>query len=180
MLGRSATPLPDVFVLEPDYFEDHRGFFYESWNQAELESVTGPFVQDNHSGSKRGVLRGLHFQLPPRAQGKLVRVIAGAVFDVAVDIRRSSETHGHWFGIELTAVNRKQLWLPPGFAHGFLTVSEWAEVLYKTTDYYAPDFDRTVRWDDPDIGIEWPIDGAPILSEKDAAAPLLRHAEVFS
>jgi dTDP-4-dehydrorhamnose 3,5-epimerase len=175
--------LSDVLTLEPRRFEDERGFFLESWNDNTFEELTGvktSFVQDNHSGSKRGVLRGLHYQLPPHAQGKLVRAGVGSVFDVAVDVRRSSPTFGEWFGAELTTENGKQLWVPPGFAHGFLALSEWAELLYKTTDYYAPECDRSIRWDDPDIGIEWPIDGTPILSDKDAAAPLLKNAEVFS
>ena len=138
------------------------------------------FVQDNHSGSNGRVLRGLHYQVPPQPQGKLVRVVSGAVFDVAVDIRRSSSTFGQWFGAELTVENRRQLWIPPGFAHGFLATSDWAELLYKTTDFYSPELDRSIRWDDPDIGIDWPIEGQPILSDKDATAPLLRDAEVFS
>lgn len=164
-------------------YEDDRGFFFESWNEAAFKEQTGPesrFVQDNHSGSKQGVLRGLHYQLQPHPQGKLVRAVVGSVFDVAVDVRRSSATFGEWVGVELNAENHKQLWVPPGFAHGFLALSEWAELLYKTTDYYAPECDRSIRWDDPDIGIEWPFDGTPILSDKDAAAPLLRNAEVFA
>jgi dTDP-4-dehydrorhamnose 3,5-epimerase len=177
------TSLGGCLLIEPDTFEDDRGFFLESWNLAAFEDLTGfdtAFVQDNHSGSKGGVLRGLHYQLPPHPQGKLVRVVVGAVFDVAVDLRRSSPTFGDWFGTELTAENRTQLWIPPGFAHGFLALSDWAEVLYKTTDYYAPDLDRSIRWDDPDIGIEWPIDGEPVLSDKDAGAPALGDAEVFA
>jgi dTDP-4-dehydrorhamnose 3,5-epimerase len=178
-----TTALSDVLVLEPRRFQDERGFFFESWNDSAFEELTAVktnFVQDNHSGSKLGVLRGLHYQLPPHPQGKLVRAVVGSVFDVAVDVRRSSPTFGEWFGVNLTAENRKQLWVPPGFAHGFLALSDWAELLYKTTDYYAPECDRSIRWDDPDIGIEWPFDGTPILSDKDAAAPLLRNAEVFA
>lgn len=177
------TTLSDVLLIEPSSFDDERGFFFESWNARIFDESTGEkvrFVQDNHSGSKRGVLRGLHYQVPPHPQGKLVRVIVGAVFDVAVDIRRSSLTFGNWFGTELTAETRKQLWVPPGFAHGFLATSDWAELLYKTTDYYSPECDRSIRWDDPDIGIGWPNGVEPILSDKDASAPRLRDAEVFS
>jgi dTDP-4-dehydrorhamnose 3,5-epimerase len=170
-------------LVIPDVFDDDRGFFFPSWNRREFVELTGfgaDFVQDNHSGSKHGVLRGLHYQLPPHPQGKLVRVVVGTVFDVAVDIRLVSPTFGQWFGLELSADNRKQIWIPPGFAHGFVALSDWAEVLYKTTDYYAPDLDRSIRWNDPEIGIEWPIDGKPILSHKDAGAPFLRDAEVFA
>jgi dTDP-4-dehydrorhamnose 3,5-epimerase len=177
------TALSGLLLIEPRSFPDDRGFFVESWNARLFTEATGVeagFVQDNHSGSKGGVLRGLHYQLPPQPQGKLVRVVTGSVFDVAVDIRRSSPTFGRWFGAELTADNRRQLWVPPGFAHGFLATSDWAELLYKTTDYYSPELDRSIRWDDPDIGIDWPIEGQPILSEKDASAPLLRDAQVFS
>ena len=175
------TPLNDLVLLEPEAFQDDRGFFFESWNARNFEQPTAraTFVQDNHSGSRRGVLRGLHYQLPPQPQGKLVRVVIGSVFDVAVDIRRSSETFGQWFGTELTAENRNQLWVPPGFAHGFLAVSDWAELLYKTTDYYARDLDRSIRWDDPDIGIDWPIHSEPVLSARDSAAPHLRDADTF-
>jgi dTDP-4-dehydrorhamnose 3,5-epimerase len=177
------TALSGLLLIEPPSFPDDRGFFFESWNARLFTEATGVeagFVQDNHSGSKGGVLRGLHYQLPPQPQGKLVRVVTGGVFDVAVDIRQSSPTFGRWFGAELTADNRRQLWVPPGFAHGFLVSSDWAELIYKTTDYYSPGLDRSIRWDDPDIGIDWPIDGKPILSDKDATAPLLRDAEVFS
>lgn len=177
------TILPDVLLVEQSTFEDQRGFFLESWNARAFREATGfhgTFVQDNHSASKRGVLRGLHYQLPPHPQGKLVRVVVGAVFDVAVDLRRNSPSFGHWFGAELTADNRKQLWIPAGFAHGFVAQSDWAELLYKITDYYAPELDRSIRWDDPDIGIAWPLDGEPILSDKDACAPYLRDAEVFA
>lgn len=178
------TSLPGVIVLEPDVFDDERGHFFESFNAAEFSRISGldvAFVQDNQSRSRRGVLRGIHYQLPPAAQGKLVRVLAGAAFDVAVDLRRSSPTFGRWASVELSADNRGQLWIPPGFGHGFLTLSDSVEVLYKATAYYAPGYDRAVRWDDPDIGIEWPEDGAPpVLSGKDAAAPFLADAEVFA
>ena len=165
-------------------FEDDRGFFFESFNQMVFEDLVGrpvPFVQDNHSRSAQGVLRGLHYQLPPSAQGKLVRVTRGAVFDVAVDIRRSSPTFGGWVGYELSEDNFRQLWVPEGFAHGFLALTDSAEVQYKTTAYYEPDRERSLLWDDPAIGIEWPLDGnAPIVSTKDAAAPDLSDAEVFN
>lgn len=176
------TRLDGLLVFEPKVFEDARGYFFESWNAASFTSThpeAPPFVQDNQSGSKRAVLRGLHYQLPPHPQGKLVRVVQGAVFDVAVDIRRSSPTFGAWFGLELSSDNRNQLWISPGFAHGFVTLTDWAEVLYKATDYFDPDLDRSIRWDDPDIGVEWPLESAPILSDKDASAPLLKDAEVF-
>jgi len=175
--------LTGIILLEPHSFGDERGLFFESWNARDFDEKTDQsvtFVQDNHSGSKKAVLRGLHYQLPPHPQGKLVRVVVGAIFDVAVDIRRSSPTFCSWFGVELSAANRRQLWIPPGFAHGFLALSDWAEVLYKTTDYYAPELDRSIRWDDPEIGIEWPIEGEPILSDKDAGAPYLGEAEVFA
>ena len=162
--------IPDVILLEPKVFGDDRGFFFESFNQKEFEQATGlspTFVQDNHSKSSKGVLRGLHYQLPPKAQGKLVRVTLGEVFDVVVDIRKASPTFGQWVGEVLSAENKKQLWIPEGFAHGFLTLSETAEVLYKTTDYYAPEFERCIRWDDPDIGIDWLCSEEPILSAKD-------------
>lgn len=169
-----TTPIPGVLVIEPKVFGDARGFFMESFNQRSFEqAVGGPvnFVQDNHSRSARGVLRGLHFQNPPHAQGKLVRVVAGAVFDVAVDIRPGSASFGQWFGLELSAENHRQLWIPPGLAHGFLVLSETADFLYKTTDYYAPQAEGAVRWDDPDLAIAWPDTGvAPQLSGKDAAA----------
>jgi dTDP-4-dehydrorhamnose 3,5-epimerase len=155
----------------------------ESWNRdgfAAATGVTSDFVQDNHSRSARGVLRGLHYRLPPHAQGKLLRACSGAVFDVVVDIRRSSPTFRRWVGAELTAENKLQLWAPPGFAHGFLVLSETADVLYKTTAYYAPDCDRAMRWDDPEIGIEWPLGGQePILSDRDRAAPPISHADLF-
>jgi len=173
------TPL----LLETKVFRDDRGFFSESFNQKEFEREIGQrvsFVQDNQSRSTRGVLRGLHYQLHPAAQGKLVRVVRGAVFDVAVDIRRSSPGFGSWVGYELTEDDFRQLWIPPGFAHGFLALSDLADVLYKTTDYYAAELDRSLRWDDSEIGIEWPLDGiTPIVSPKDQAAPSLSDAEVF-
>ena len=176
-----ASELPDVLILEPRVFGDERGFFYESFNARAFSEATGlhrEFVQDNHSRSQRGVLRGLHYQLQ-QAQGKLVRVTAGEVYDVAVDIRRSSPTFGRWTGVHLSAENKRQLWLPEGFAHGFLVLSEYAEFLYKTTDYYAPAHERCIRWDDPSLAIDWPLDGAPQLSTKDQAGPSLADAEVF-
>ena len=179
----TPTALPEVLIVEPRVFGDARGFFTESWNEQSFNKAVGSavrFVQDNHSRSARGVLRGLHFQLPPHTQGKLVRVVSGAVFDVAVDLRRSSPNFGRWEGVELTAENQRQLWVPPGFAHGFMVLSETADFLYKTTDYYAPDCEGSVRWDDPAIGIAWPDVGAPpLLAEKDAKAPLLADAKSF-
>lgn len=175
-----VTPLavPDVLLIEPKVFGDARGFFFESFNQRAFNEVTGldvQFVQDNHSRSVRHVLRGLHYQLPPYAQGKLVRAVVGEVFDVAVDLRPDSPTLGRWAGAVLSAENKRQMWVPPGFAHGFLVLSEAAEFLYKTTDYYAPEYERSIRWDDPDLGIDWPLDGAiPQLSGKDAQAPQWR------
>lgn len=172
------TAIADVFILQPKVFGDARGFFFESFNQAAFDTAVGQhfdFVQDNHSRSARGVLRGLHFQKAPRAQGKLVRVTAGAVFDVAVDIRRDSATFGRWVGVELTGDNHRQLWIPPGLAHGFLVLSETADFLYKTTEFYSPADEGAVRWDDPDLAIAWPDVGeAPKLSAKDATAGLLR------
>jgi len=176
-----ASELPDVLILEPRVFGDERGFFYESFNARAFSEATGlnrEFVQDNHSRSQRGVLRGLHYQLQ-QAQGKLVRVTAGEVYDVAVDIRRSSPTFGQWTGVHLSAENKRQLWLPEGFAHGFLVLSEYAEFLYKTTDYYAPAHERCIRWDDPSLAIDWPLDSAPQLSAKDQAGLSLADAEVF-
>ena len=169
-----VTPLaiPDVLLIDPMVFGDARGFFFfESFNQLRFIEATGldlQFVQDNHSKSAKGVLRGLHYQLPPKAQGKLVRVVAGEVFDVAVDIRKDSPTFGKWVGEILSADNKRQLWIPPGLAHGFLVLSESAEFLYKTTDYYAPGLERCIRWNDPALAIEWPIIGEPVLSGKDA------------
>lgn len=171
------TAIPDVKILEPKVFGDERGFFYESFNLKKFETATGlnlNFVQDNHSKSSKGVLRGLHYQLPPMAQGKLVRVVQGEVFDVAVDIRTSSPTFGQWVGVHLSAENKRQMWIPEGFAHGFLTLSETAEFLYKTTNYYSPQHERSILWEDPDIGIEWPlIDSDLKLSEKDINAEKL-------
>ncbi|WP_349745223.1 dTDP-4-dehydrorhamnose 3,5-epimerase [Roseateles cavernae] len=179
----TPTSLPEVLIVEPKVFGDARGFFTESWNEAVFNQAVGydvRFVQDNHSRSARGVLRGLHYQLPPHAQGKLVRVVSGAVFDVAVDMRKSSPNFGRWEGVELTAENHRQLWIPPGFAHGFLVLSETADFLYKTTDTYAPQAEGCVRWDDPAIGIQWPATGvAPLLADKDAKAPLLAEAKYF-
>jgi len=178
------TSIPDLLIIEPKVFGDARGFFYESFNQQAFDAATGtqyPFVQDNHSRSAKGVLRGLHYQLAPRAQGKLVRVVRGAVFDVAVDIRRSSPTFGQWVGAELSEENQRQFWIPPGFAHGFLVLSESADFLYKTTDYYSPEQERCIAWDDPAIGISWPDAGlAPQLSAKDQQGRALAQAEVFA
>ncbi len=174
--------IPDVVLIEPKVFGDARGFFYESFNQRVFNQVTGTdhqFVQDNHSRSSKGVLRGLHYQIQ-QPQGKLVRVVQGAVFDVAVDIRKSSPTFGQWVGIELSADNHRQLWVPPGFAHGFLVLSESAEFLYKTTDYYAPQYEKCIAWNDPEIGIVWPpSEGAPLLSAKDLQGVALSAAHVF-
>ncbi len=179
----TPTAIPDVLVLEPRVFGDARGFFFESYNARDFAQATGlqvEFVQDNHSQSARGVLRGLHYQIA-HAQGKLVRVVHGEVFDVAVDLRRSSPTFGQWVGERLSADKHKQLWVPPGFAHGFVVLSESAGFLYKTTDYWYPEHERSLRWDDPDLGIDWPLGGLqPLLAAKDAAAPLLREAEVFA
>ena len=179
------TPLaiPEVVLIEPRVFGDSRGFFLESFKQELFNQATGTqhdFIQDNHSRSSKGVLRGLHYQLNPHAQGKLVRVITGAVFDVAVDIRRSSPTFGQWVGAELTAENHHQLWIPPGFAHGFVVLSDTADFVYKTTAYYAPETDRGILWNDPDIGIEWPQLDIPFsLSDKDQKQPAFKLAEVF-
>lgn len=180
-----ATPLsiPEVVLLEPRVFGDERGFFFESYNQRVFEEAIGrkaSFVQDNHSKSQKGVLRGLHYQLPPRAQGKLVRVVQGEVFDVAVDLRKSSPTFGRWVGAILSAENKHQMWIPEGFAHGFVTLSETAEFLYKSTDYYAPEQERCIAWDDPAISVGWPLDGIPIVSSKDANGTPFAHAEVFA
>jgi len=173
--------IPDVLILEPKVFGDARGFFFESFNQRVFNQATGmavQFVQDNHSRSARGVLRGLHYQIR-QPQGKLVRVVRGSVFDVTVDLRRSSPTFGRWVGVELSEDNHRQLWVPPGFAHGFLVTSESADFLYKTTDYYAPEHERCIAWDEPTIGIEWPIESMPQLSVKDRAGLSLANAEVF-
>lgn len=177
-----ATKIPDILIIELDTFGDDRGFFMETY-QAEryaAAGISGPFVQDNHSGSRKGTLRGLHYQIQ-QAQGKLIRVIAGEVFDVAVDLRRSSPTFGRWEGSLLSAENKLQLWIPPGFAHGFYVLSEWAEVTYKTSDYYAPQWERTLLWNDPDIQIHWPLsDTAPLLiSAKDAQGKPLHEAETY-
>ena len=177
-----TTAIPDVLILEPTVYGDDRGFFYESFNQkrfAELTGVTREFVQDNHSKSAKGVLRGLHYQIQ-QPQGKLVRVTAGEVFDVAVDLRRSSPTFCKWVGVILSAANKRQLWVPEGFAHGFVVISEHAEFLYKTTDYWAPEFERSILWNDPAIGIDWPLDGEPLLSGKDKAGILLADADIFA
>jgi len=178
----TPTAIPNVLVIEPTVFGDERGFFFESYNAkvfAELTGVKADFVQDNHSRSARNVLRGLHYQIK-QPQGKLVRVTAGEVFDVAVDLRKDSPTFGQWVGEYLSADNKKQLWIPEGFAHGFLVLSDYAEFLYKTTDYYAPEHERCIRWNDPDIAIQWPEGVEPILSSKDASGTSLSAAEVFS
>ena len=172
----TALAIPDVLLIEPQVFGDDRGFFFESFNQQAFNQATGldlQFVQDNHSKSAKNVLRGLHYQLPPKAQGKLVRVVAGEVFDVAVDIRKDSPTFGQWVGRVLSAENKLQMWVPAGLAHGFLVLSDSAEFLYKTTDYYAPEYERSIAWNDPALAIDWPIQGLPSLSSKDAVAPLL-------
>jgi dTDP-4-dehydrorhamnose 3,5-epimerase len=176
------TAIPDVLVIEPNVFGDERGFFLESYNEKTFEALTGikvAFVQDNHSRSAKHVLRGLHYQIK-QPQGKLVRVVAGEVFDVAVDIRRASATFGKWVGERLSADNKKQMWVPPGLAHGFLVLSDVADFLYKTTDYYAPEHERCIRWNDPDLNIQWPISGAPIVSAKDEKGELFKDAEVFA
>jgi dTDP-4-dehydrorhamnose 3,5-epimerase len=176
------TSIPDVILIQPEVFGDERGFFMEVYRARSFEEAGIPtdFVQDNHSGSSRRILRGMHYQVR-QAQGKLVRVVEGQVFDVAVDLRRKSATFGKWVGHHLSAENKLQLWIPPGFAHGFYVVSEWAEVLYKTTDYYAPEWERTLLWNDPEVGIDWPLinDETPILSHKDAAGLPLGEAEVY-
>ncbi|MES2298907.1 MAG: dTDP-4-dehydrorhamnose 3,5-epimerase [Pseudomonadota bacterium] len=179
-----VTPMDiaDVLLLEPQVFGDDRGFFYESFNArrfAELTGVDANFVQDNHSKSARGVLRGLHYQIQ-QAQGKLVRVIEGSVFDVAVDIRKSSPTFGRWVGVELSGENKRQLWIPPGFAHGFVVTSDSAQFLYKTTDYWAPEYERAILWNDPEVGVAWPLAGEPLMSGKDLQGKHLRDAEHFA
>ena len=178
------TSIADLIVIEPRVFGDERGFFFESFNERRfLDAIASAeplrFVQDNHSRSARNILRGLHYQVR-QPQGKLVRVVTGEVFDVAVDLRRSSPTFGKWFGTLLSAENKRQMWVPAGFAHGFLVTSDSADFLYKTTDYWAPEYERSIAWNDPAIGIEWPIDGIPVLSEKDRNASLLADAEVYS
>jgi dTDP-4-dehydrorhamnose 3,5-epimerase len=174
------TRFPEVLLLEPRVFGDARGFFLESWNERELErtGIRARFVQDNHSRSGRGVVRGLHYQIR-QPQGKLIRVVAGEIFEVAVDIRRSSPTFARWEGIRLNAESFRMLWIPSGFAHGFCVLSEFAEVLYKATDYYAPEHERCILWSDPELDIDWPLPGAPVLSAKDAAGTPLQDAEVF-
>ncbi len=175
------TAIADVLVVDPQVHGDARGFFFESWNRRAFAALVGrdvEFVQDNHSASARGVLRGLHYQVR-QAQGKLVRVVAGEVFDVAVDLRRSSPTFGRWVGERLSAANHRLMWIPPGFAHGFVVLSDMAEFLYKATDYYAPEHERALRWNDPRVGIAWPFAGEPQLKPRDAAAPLLADAETF-
>ena len=177
----TATAIPEVLLLEPKVFGDTRGFFFESFNQRQFFEQTGldpSFVQDNHSRSVKGVLRGLHYQIR-QPQGKLVRVILGEVFDVAVDLRRSSATFGQWVGAVLSAENKRQLWVPEGFGHGFVVLSDAAEFLYRTTDYWAPEYERCIVWNDPDLGIDWPVSDAPILSPKDAAGHAFRDAEVY-
>ena len=180
----TSTAIPDVLVLEPKVFGDARGFFFESFNQKAFDEAIGrhvDFVQDNQSRSRRGVLRGLHYQRPPHAQGKLVRVLRGAIFDVAVDLRRGSPSFSRWVGVELNAQDRRQLWVPEGFAHGFLALEDDTEVLYKTTDFHAPDCERAIRWDDPALDIRWPDVGVALqLSAKDAAAPCWNEAQAFT
>ena len=176
------TEIPEVLIIEPRVFQDDRGFFLESYNGkafADKAGITEPFVQDNHSCSDQNVLRGLHYQIE-HAQGKLVRAIAGAIFDVAVDIRKHSPTFGQWVSCTLSAENKRMFWVPPGFAHGFMVVSEVAEVLYKTTDYYAPQHERSILWNDPDLAINWPLEGEPILSAKDQGGKPLKFADVYS
>ena len=176
------TTIPEVIVLQPKIFGDERGFFMETFRADDFAaaSIAGPFVQDNHSGSQQGILRGLHYQVR-QTQGKIVRAVFGEIFDVAVDLRRSSPTFGRWEGVRLSAKNKKQLWIPPGFAHGFYVLSELAEVIYKATDYYAPAWERSLLWNDPALGIEWPLVNGqpPVLSEKDSRGKLLSEAELF-
>ncbi|MBD2438299.1 dTDP-4-dehydrorhamnose 3,5-epimerase [Nostoc sp. FACHB-110] len=181
MLAIHQTRISEVFLIKQKIFHDERGFFYESYNQQKFVQETGinvNFIQDNHSYSKQNVLRGLHYQIN-KPQGKLIRVIQGKIFDVAVDIRKSSSTFGQWVSYELSCENKLQLWIPPGFAHGFLALSEVAEVVYKTTEYYYPQGERTILWNDPDLAIEWPLSSSPILSAKDQTGQLFRMAEVF-
>ena len=178
----TPTSIPSVLIIEPRVFGDTRGFFFESFNQRAFNQATGldvNFVQDNHSRSSKGVLRGLHYQIQ-QPQGKLIRVVRGSVFDVTVDLRKSSPTFGQWVGVELAEDNHRQLWIPPGFAHGFYVLSDSADFLYKTTDYYAPEFECSLIWNDPTIGIEWPLNTQPIISAKDAQGKKLDDAEVFS
>ncbi len=176
-----SAEIPDILIIEPQIFQDNRGFFFEAFNFKKFTEQTGiniNFVQDNHSYSKQSVLRGLHYQIE-QSQGKLVRAIVGTIFDVAVDIRKSSPTFGKWTGYKISAENKRQIWIPPGFAHGFVVLSEVAEVLYKTTDYYAPHGERTILWNDTDLNIDWQISDRPIVSEKDAAGKSFKMAEVF-
>lgn len=177
----TPTAIPDVVLIEPQVFADERGFFMETWQRRKFAEagIDVDFVQDNHSRSVKGTLRGLHYQLPPHAQGKLVRVTVGEVFDVAVDIRRGSPTFGRWVGEYLSAENKRMLWIPPGFAHGFYVTSDVAEFQYKCTDYYAPECERCIRWDDPQLAIAWPLAGEPLVSAKDAAGVRLADAECF-
>lgn len=178
----TSLAIPDVLLLQPKVFGDARGFFFESYNHRAFCAATGidtAFVQDNHSRSARHVLRGLHYQIQ-HAQGKLVRAVAGEIFDVAVDLRRDSPTFGRWVAEALSAQNKHQLWIPVGFAHGFVVLSEYAEVLYKTTDYWSPQHERCIRWDDPTLNIDWPLDGAPLLSTKDGEGGAFEDAETFS
>lgn len=181
VLQITATSLPDVKLIEPRVFGDPRGYFFESWNRRSFAAagIDVEFVQDNHSRSGRGVLRGLHYQIE-HAQGKLVRAVAGEVFDVAVDLRRSSPTFGRWFGCTLSAANQRMLWIPGGFAHGFVVVSDYAEFLYKTTDYWYPEHERTLLWNDPALAIDWPLRGAPVIAAKDAAGQLLAAADTYA
>jgi dTDP-4-dehydrorhamnose 3,5-epimerase len=177
------TEIPEIVIIETEMFEDERGFFMETYRRSLMDEheIHADFLQDNHSGSRRGVLRGLHYQIQ-QPQGKLVRAVRGEVFDVAVDLREGSPTFGAWVGVNLSAENRRQLWIPEGFAHGFYTLSDWAELIYKATDYYAPEWDRTLLWDDPEVGIAWPLidKEPPLLSEKDRAGTRLSEAELFS
>lgn len=178
----TATAFPEVLLLDPQSFTDVRGFFFESFNQKRFEEATGQvsaFVQDNQSLSLRGVVRGLHYQIPPKAQGKLVRVVRGEIFDVVVDLRRGSPRFGKWVSAVLSADNKRQIWIPAGFAHGFQALSEAAEVIYKTTDYWSVAHERSLRWDDPALGIDWPLGAEPLLSDKDRGAPALAQAEYF-
>jgi dTDP-4-dehydrorhamnose 3,5-epimerase len=177
----TPTALADVLAIEPAVYGDDRGFFFESWNAKRMAAagIDATFVQDNHSRSARNVLRGLHYQVE-HAQGKLVRVVAGEVYDIAVDLRRSSPTFGRWVGERLSAANKRMLWVPPGFAHGFLVLSDAAEFLYTTTDYWCPEHERTLKWDDPALGIDWPLDGEPILAAKDRAGVPLAAAETYA
>jgi dTDP-4-dehydrorhamnose 3,5-epimerase len=177
----TVTAIPEVLLVEPTVFGDDRGFFYESYNAKKWQELTGlqtRFVQDNHSRSAKNVLRGIHYQIK-HSQGKLVRVVVGEVFDVAVDLRRSSPTFGQWVGKRLSAENKKSLWVPEGFGHGFLVLSDAAEFLYRTTDFYAPEYERCIAWNDPEIGIDWPLDGEPLLSEKDAKGSVFSEAEYY-